>query len=80
MAENEPAPEADVLEQTQTIDGSDAPEVEEIPLEVSEADALEQARPLAAADPEPVTLPADVPEADALDQVRPADTDEEDWR
>lgn len=81
MAEKEPAPEADVLEQTQTIDGSDAPEVEEIPLEVSEADALEQARPLAAADPEPVTLPADVPEADALDQTRTAaDTDDEDWR
>ena len=80
MAENDPAPEADVLEQTQTLDGSDTREVEEIPLEVPEADALEQARPLADADREPVSLPADVPEADALDQTRAADTDDEDWR
>lgn len=56
-----------------------APKVE-IPPDVSEADALDQARSVAEDEEEevlPSDIAADEPEADALDQSRRAELDEE---
>lgn len=80
MAE-EPVPEADAQEQSLPVAGSEEPELDEIPPDVSEADALEQARAPAGALNGTARLRPDVPEADALDQERPADAeDDDDWR
>ena len=51
----------------------------EIPADVSEADALDQARPVADEDEEdlPTSIEADEPEADALDQARPVDVEDD---
>jgi hypothetical protein len=81
MAENDPVPEADALEQARSLAEVETIEPEEIPPDVPEGDALDQARPLTAADGQKVRLRPDVPEADALEQIRPAAEDEEDdWR
>jgi hypothetical protein len=53
----------------------------EVPVEASEADALDQARVvLEVAEMEEPHLADDVPEADALDQARAVSYDEEDDR
>jgi hypothetical protein len=88
MAENEPVPEADALDQGlppldadgELIDVDDDPE---IGFEVSEADAVEQSR--ARAVPTAVSakpMPPDAPEHDVLDQRLAAgeDDDEDDFR
>jgi len=81
MAADEPVPEADAQEQAAIVGGPEEPEIDEIPPDVPEADALDQARPLAEAPEEVPKLRPDVPEADALDQVRPANAEEDDdWR
>jgi hypothetical protein len=81
MAEKEPVPEADALEQSRPLAEVDVAEPEEIPADVPEGDALDQARPLTEAGDGKVRLRADVPEADALDQIRPAaEDDDDDWR
>lgn len=78
---DEPVPEADAQEQALLVDGPEEPELHEIPPDVSEADALDQARPLDEAPEQILDLPPDVPEADALDQKRPAKVeDDDDWR
>lgn len=66
-------PEADAAER----DATAAPEPE-VPIDVPEADALED-RPDRAAREAP-SIPIDVPEADALDQAREAGLDEDDYR
>ncbi|MDQ1493499.1 MAG: hypothetical protein QOD57_4364 [Actinomycetota bacterium] len=84
MAEHDPVPEADALEQAlapidadpELIDVEDQPE---IGFEVPEADAVEQSRPRAvpaavAARP----IPPDAPENDVLDQRLPAGDEEDD--
>ena len=88
MADHEPVPDAEALEQTlppvgadpELIDVEDQPE---IGLEVSEADAVEQSRPRAvpaavAARP----IPAEASEHDVLDQRLDAggDDHEDDFR
>jgi len=88
MADHEPAPEADALEQAlppidtdpELLEIEDEPE---IGFEVPEADAMEQSRPRAvpaavAAKP----MPIEAPEHDVLDQRLPAggDDDEDDFR
>ncbi len=81
MAEQEPVPEADAQEQAVAVAGPEQVELEELPPDANEADALEQARPLAEAPDGPRNVPPDVPEADALDQERPAGAEEDDdWR
>ena len=80
MAEQEPVPEADAQEQAAlAVAGPEEVDLEELPPEASEADALEQARPQAAPNGD-LQLPPDVPEADALDQERPADVEDDDYR
>lgn len=81
MAPNEPAPEADALEQAQPVDDTvDTPDIKDIPPDVPEADALEQAHPVADRAPAPVRLGPDVPEADALEQSLPAGAPEDEER
>ncbi|MDQ1501513.1 MAG: hypothetical protein QOI86_4853 [Actinomycetota bacterium] len=87
MAEHDPAPEADALEQAlppfdadpELLDVEDEPEIGS---DVPEADAIEQSRTPAV--PAAVTakpLPLEAPEADVLDQRLPAgDDDEDDFR
>jgi hypothetical protein len=88
MADNEPAPEADALEQAlppneadpELLDIEDEPE---IGFEVPEADAVEQSRPRAV--PAAVAsrpIPVDAPEHDVLEQRLPAgeEDDEDDFR
>jgi hypothetical protein len=78
---DEPVPEADAQEHALLVAGPEEPELDEIPPGVPEADALEQARPLADAPTVTLKLRPDVPEADALDQQRPAAVEEDDdWR
>jgi hypothetical protein len=71
MAE-QAVPEADALEQAEPVDDLDVLEAEAraggLPSDVSEADALDQARPPVLAGVSKDGFPADVPEADALDQ------------
>jgi hypothetical protein len=88
MAEHEPAPEADALEQALPPTDADSElidveEVLEIGFDVPEADAVEQSRTRAvpaavAAKP----MPLEAPEHDVLDQRLPAgdDDDEDDFR
>ena len=80
MADTDPVPEADALEQAdadpELVDLEDDPE---IGVEVPEADAVEQSRPRAvpaavAARP----IPFDAPEHDVLEQRLPAGDDEDD--
>ena len=84
MADHDPVPEADALEQAlppndadpELIDVEDEPE---IGFEVPEADAVEQSRPRAvpaavAARP----IPSEAPENDVLDQRLPAGDEEDD--
>jgi hypothetical protein len=66
-------PEADAAEQ----DATAAPEPD-VPIDVPEADALEDRPDRAAA--EVPSIPVDVPEADALEQARDAGLDENDYR
>jgi hypothetical protein len=81
MAEKEPVPEADALDQARPLAEVETIEPEEIPPDVPEGDALDQARPLTEAADSKVRLRADVPEADALEQIRPvAEDDDDDWR
>jgi hypothetical protein len=88
MADNDPVPEGDALEQARRPTDTDPEELEvedepEIGLEVSEADAMEQSRPKAvpaavAARP----IPFDAPEHDVLEQRLPAgdEDDDDDFR
>jgi hypothetical protein len=88
MADHEPVPEADALEQALPPIGADpelidVEDVPEIAFEVPEADAMGQSRGRAvpaavAAKP----MPIDAPEHDVLDQRFPAgdDDDEDDFR
>jgi hypothetical protein len=88
MADHEPVPEADALEQAlRPIDADpeliDVEEVPEIAFEVPEADAMGQSRGRAV--PAAVTakpMPIDAPEHDVLDQRLPVgdDDDEDDFR
>jgi hypothetical protein len=81
MAEQDPVPEADAQEQAAlAVAAPEEADLDEIPPDANEADALEQARPLTAAPNGPREIPPDVPEADALDQERPADSAEDDDR
>jgi hypothetical protein len=81
MAEKDPVPEADALEQARPLAEVETIEPEEIPPDVPEGDALDQARPPASGDGKKIRLRPDVPEADALEQTRPvAEDDEDDWR
>ena len=80
MADNDPVPESDALDQadadTELIDIEGD---REIGLEVSEADAMEQSR--ARAVPAAVTarpIPFDAPEHDVLEQRLPAGDEEDD--
>jgi hypothetical protein len=88
MADNDPVPEADALEQAlrpfdadpELIDLEEDPEIE---FDVPEADAVSQSR--AKAMPAAVArrpMPFDAPEHDVLDQRIPAgeDDDEDDFR
>lgn len=89
MADNDPVPEADALEQAlrpadadpELLDVEDDPE---IGIEVPEADAIEQSRGRAV--PAAVSarpIPFDAPEPDVLDQRLPAadeDADDDDFR
>jgi hypothetical protein len=83
MADNDPVPEADALEQAAPIEDPELLDLEddpEIGVEVSEADAVEQSRPRsvpAAVAARPI--PFDAPEHDVLEQRLPAgDEDDED--
>ena len=88
MAEKDPVPEADALEQALPPTGADPelldPEDEpEIQAEVPEADAMEQSR--ARAVPAAVAarpIPFDAPEHDVLEQRLPAghEDDDDDFR
>jgi hypothetical protein len=88
MADHEPVPEADALEQALPPVDADRELIEvedvlEIAFEVPEADAVEQSR--ARAVPAAVAakpMPIDAPEHDVLDQRLPAgdDDDEDDFR
>ena len=84
MADNDPVPEADALEQAlrptdadpELIDLEDDPE---IGVEVPEADAMEQSRSRAV--PAAVSsrpIPFDAPEHDVLEQRLPAGDEEDD--
>ena len=88
MADNEPVPEADALEQAlppadadlELLDVEDDPEIHP---EVPEADAVQQSRPRsmpAAVAARPI--PFDAPEHDVLEQRLPAghEDDEDDFR
>jgi hypothetical protein len=88
MAEHDPVPEADALEQALPatdadpglIGGDDEPE---IGIEVSEADAVEQSRRRAVpAEVARRPMPIDAPEHDVLDQRLAAgdEDDEDDFR
>ena len=85
MADNDPVPEADALEQG-PIDDPELLELEdeaEIGVEVPEADAVEQSR--ARSVPAAVAarpIPFDAPEHDVLEQRLPAgdEDDEDDFR
>jgi len=88
MADHDPVPEADALEQARPANDAD-PELigvdddPEIDFEVSEADAVEQSR--ARAVPAAVArrpIPLDAPEHDVLDQRLSAgdEDDEDDFR
>jgi hypothetical protein len=89
MADNDPVPEADALEQALPPADADPEELldvdeqTEIDPEVPEADAMEQSR--ARAVPAAVAarpIPFDAPEHDVLDQRLPAahDDDEDEFR
>jgi hypothetical protein len=88
MADNDPVPEADALEQAlpptdADPDLLDADEEPEIGSDVPEADAMAQTRPRAV--PAAVArrpMPPDAPEHDVLDQRLPAgdEDDEDDFR
>jgi|GEM_PF-4743154 len=87
MAEHDPVPEADALEQA--LPASDDPELvgvedaPEIDLEVSEADAVEQSRRRAVlAEVARRPMPVDAPEHDVIDQrlAAGAEDDEDDFR
>ena len=84
MADNDPVPEADALEQAlpptdadpELIDVEDEPE---IAVDVPEADAMEQSRPRAV--PAAVAsrpIPFDAPEHDVLEQRLPAGDEDDD--
>ena len=84
MADNDPVPEADALEQAlppgdadpELIDIEDDPE---IGVAVPEADAMEQSRPRAV--PAAVSsrpIPFDAPEHDVLEQRLPAGDEDDD--
>lgn len=88
MADNDPVPEADALEQAlrpaeadpELLDIEEEPE---IGIEVPEADAVEQSRGRAvpaAVSAQPI--PFDAPEHDVLEQRRPAadEDDDDDFR
>lgn len=76
----EPVPEADAQEQSIPVDGPEEPGLAELPPDVSEADALDQARPPVDAPGSGDDIPPDVSEADALDQRRPAVNEEDEDR
>jgi hypothetical protein len=88
MADNDPVPEGDALEQARPPTERDPEELDvedepEIGLEVPEADAMEQSRPRAV--PAAVAsrpIPFDAPEHDVLEQRLPAgdEDDEDDFR
>lgn len=84
MADNDPVPEADALEQSvpptdadpELLDVEDDPE---IGVDVPEADAVEQSRPRAV--PAAVAsrpIPVDAPEHDVLEQRLPAGDEDDD--
>ena len=87
MADNDPVPEGDALEQAlrptdddpELLDIEDEPEIGN---EVSEADAVEQSRPRAV--PAAVSarpIPPDAPEHDVLEQrLEAAEDDDDDFR
>ena len=88
MADKDPVPEADALEQAlaprgadpELLDDEDDPEINP---EVPEADAMEQSRPRSV--PAAVTarpIPFDAPEHDVLEQRLPAghEDDDDDFR
>jgi hypothetical protein len=84
MADRDPVPEADALEQALPATDAD-PELigveddPEIDVEVPEADAVEQTRSRAVpADVARRPIPLDAPEHDVLDQRLPAGDDDED--
>jgi len=84
MADNDPVPEADALEQADAdLDSIEDDDDREIGVEVPEADAMEQSRSRAvpaavAARP----IPFDAPEHDVLEQRLPAgdEDDDDDFR
>lgn len=88
MADNDPVPEADALEQALRPAGDDPELLEiddepEIGIEVPEADAMEQSRGRAV--PAAVSarpIPVDAPEHDVLEQRLPAadEDDDDDFR
>jgi hypothetical protein len=88
MADNDPVPEADALEQALRPTDADPADLEledepEIGIEVPEADAVEQSRPRAV--PAAVVsrpIPVDAPEHDVLEQRLPAadEDDDDDFR
>jgi len=88
MADHDPVPEADALEQAQPANDAD-PELigiddaPEIDLEVPEADAVEQSRRRAVpAEVARRPMPFDAPEHDVLDQrlAAGAEDDDDDFR
>ena len=86
MADNDPVPEADALEQAPPIEDPELLDIEddpEIGVEVSEADAVEQSR--ARSVPAAVAarpIPVDAAEHDVLEQRLPAgdEDDDDDFR
>ena len=88
MADNDPVPTADSLEQGRSPDEADPELLEieddpEIGFEAPEADAMEQSRPRAVpADVAARPIPADAPEHDVLEQRLPAgdEDDDDDFR
>jgi hypothetical protein len=78
MERDRDAARADLAEQDEAVEGSEA-ELTEVGRDAGEADVLDQhraARPGDESD-EPESIPADVPEADALEQARAVPDDEE---
>ena len=85
MADNDPVPEADALDQATEADPEllELEDDPEIAVDVPEADAMEQSRPRAV--PAAVTsrpIPFDAPEHDVLEQRLPAgdEDDDDDFR
>ena len=78
MERDRDASRADLAEQDEPVDGSDA-EATEVGRDAGEADVLEQRRNAGAGErgDEPSSIPADVPEADALEQSRSVPDDDE---